>query len=127
MSDKPIQIDLPGKSRAIAGNTIHKEAYRFRSCMIVISREDVADKRKEDRDFRWHLSIAHPARYPDWEELEAAHELLPDNIHFAMPFPHRAYRVPTGQGYQLDLYEVRDGNLTDQWEYDAIQRRGGEH
>lgn len=37
---------------------------------------------------RWHLSIAHPARYPTWDEIKAArYELTPANVTMAMILP----------------------------------------
>lgn len=37
---------------------------------------------------RWHLSIAHPKRYPTWDEIKAArYELLPHNLTVAMILP----------------------------------------
>ena len=36
----------------------------------------------------WHMSIAHPNRYPTWDEIkDARYEFLPDNINAAMLFP----------------------------------------
>lgn len=32
-------------------------------------------------DGRWHISVSHPSRYPEWEEIKAArYELIPDDV-----------------------------------------------
>lgn len=36
----------------------------------------------------WHLSISHPHRYPNWDEVaDARYELVPDEITMAMLLP----------------------------------------
>lgn len=37
---------------------------------------------------RWHLSIAHPSRYPTWDEIkEARYRFVPDEVYMMMPLP----------------------------------------
>lgn len=37
---------------------------------------------------RWHVSIAHPTRYPTWDEIKAArYELVPHSVTMAMILP----------------------------------------
>ena len=32
----------------------------------------------------WHLSIAHPVRYPSWDEIKAArYEFIPDDVYMS--------------------------------------------
>lgn len=41
-----------------------------------------------DPAWGWHLSIAHPTRYPAWDEVaKARYELLPTDVNFDMPLP----------------------------------------
>ncbi len=36
----------------------------------------------------WHLSIAHPTRYPTWDEIrDARYEFLDDNLYMAIILP----------------------------------------
>lgn len=36
----------------------------------------------------WHISVAHPHRYPTWEEIKAArYDHVPDNVTMAMLLP----------------------------------------
>lgn len=37
---------------------------------------------------RWHMSIAHPGRYPTWEEIsEARYQFVPNDVYMAMGLP----------------------------------------
>ncbi len=123
---RPHKIDLPRSFKSLEGSALHVEAWMLGECRIIIAREDLADARRADRDFRWHLSIAHHSRLPTWEEVGEARKLLPEDVHFAMPFPHRAYWLNLHE-FCFHLFEVKDENLSDQWEYDAIEarKRGG--
>lgn len=52
--------------------------YSLGDCSIVVTREYGT----------WHLSIAHPRRYPTWDEIaEARYRLLPKSITAAMLLP----------------------------------------
>lgn len=52
--------------------------FRFRGCKILVSREFG----------KWHLSISHPEKYPDWDTIrDARYALLPDDITMAMLLP----------------------------------------
>lgn len=36
----------------------------------------------------WHMSVAHPARYPSWDEIaDLRYQLIPDDVHMAMLLP----------------------------------------
>lgn len=42
----------------------------------------------------WHMSIAHPDRYPTWDEQrDARYELLPDDMTFASYLPPKSEYV----------------------------------
>lgn len=72
--------------------------FKFRGCKILVSREFG----------KWHLSISHPAYYPDWDTIrDARYALLPDNLTMAMLLP------PTGQYVNIHnncfhLHEIDD-------------------
>lgn len=42
----------------------------------------------------WHLSIAHPKRYPTWDEIyEARYHFIPDNVYMMMGLPPKSVYV----------------------------------
>jgi len=104
-------------------SAIHMECYRIGNCGAIVTRENVADAR-DTPDFRWHLALAHPQRPPTWDEINIARELLPDDLHICMPFPHSGF-LPK-EGLDLHFWEIKDENLTGQWEYDSVVDRDPE-
>jgi hypothetical protein len=55
--------------------------YSMGQCSIIVSPP-------VDVGWGWHLSIAHPTRYPTWDEVaKARYELLPLDVDFDMPLP----------------------------------------
>jgi len=43
---------------------------------------------------RWHLSIAHPGRYPTWSEIHhARYEFIPDEIYMCMILPPKQFYI----------------------------------
>lgn len=72
-------------------------------------------------DLRWHLSISHPARLPDWEELRVARDqLLPPEVCMAIPYPPRAWWVSIHPNC-LHLWEIHDPELVDLWRLEGEQ------
>ena len=62
------------------------QAYRFNGCSVFCGVEPVTERGIVR--MRWHVSIAHPSRYPTWDEIKAArYELVPKNITMAMILP----------------------------------------
>jgi hypothetical protein len=60
---------------------------------------------------RWHLSIAHPDRYPTWDEIrEARYALVPNHVTMAMLLPPRQEYVNI-HPHCFHLWEVRDAIL----------------
>jgi hypothetical protein len=58
--------------------------YSLGECTAMVTKEDG----------RWHMSIAHPRRYPTWDEVaEARYRLLPESIVAAMVLPARGHYV----------------------------------
>jgi hypothetical protein len=47
---------------------IFAQRYRMGECSIILAREPIGP----GRTYRWHLSIAHPSRYPSWDEIKTA-------------------------------------------------------
>jgi hypothetical protein len=115
------KVATPVEIEEQIGGALHIECHRIGNCAVVISRVDVADKRSADRDFRWHLELSHSQRPPTGDEINIARDLLPDNIHFCMPFPQSGFRPK--EGLSLHFWEVKDSNLTEQWEYDSVVSR----
>src|SRR4051812_11792584 len=67
----------PGEPLLNAFNSYVRE-YRLGECSVVVTREFS----------RWHLSIAHPKRYPSWDEVaEARYNALPAELWMAMILP----------------------------------------
>jgi hypothetical protein len=65
-------------------------------------------------DMRWHLSIAHPSRLPEWRHLaEIAHEVRPGVV-FVMALPPKSWWINI-HDYCLHLWEVKDDPLVDSW------------
>src|SRR4051812_34239880 len=78
-------IDLPWKELPPKGlgNLINEynsylRAYKIGECSVIVTREYG----------KWHMSIAHPNRYPTWDECaQARYKAIPDNIWMAMILP----------------------------------------
>jgi hypothetical protein len=52
--------------------------YALGECSVIVTREDD----------RWHMSIAHPRRYPTWDEVATArYRAIPANTWMAMMLP----------------------------------------
>jgi hypothetical protein len=43
------------------------ECYVMGECSVIVAREP-----DTDGYYRWHLSVAHPSRYPSWDEIKTA-------------------------------------------------------
>ncbi|KKL90603.1 hypothetical protein LCGC14_1903060 [marine sediment metagenome] len=53
-------------------------AFNFGECSVIVSKD--AGK--------WHLSIAHPSRYPTLDEIrDARYKFLSNDLHVAMIYP----------------------------------------
>jgi hypothetical protein len=107
------------------GGALVIECYRIGNCAAIVSRRDVADGRSQTRDFRWHLTLSHSERAPTWDEINIARTLLPDDIHFCVPYPHSGFAPK--EGLSFHFWEIKDSNLTEQWEYDSVLDRGEQH
>lgn len=66
-------IDPGSEARLIAGGALVAEVWAVGDCSVFVAREPVA----ADGCYRWHLSIAHPTRYPTWDEIKIARYGIP--------------------------------------------------
>jgi hypothetical protein len=58
-------------------------AFRASHCNVLLS-----------SDPAWHLSISHPHRYPNWDEIhDARYQLVPDDVTMAMILPPKSEYV----------------------------------
>lgn len=66
---------------------------------IILSRTD---------DYGWHMSIAHPKRYPTWDEIaKARYELIPDDCTMALMLPPRSQYVNI-HNWCMQVHQVFD-------------------
>lgn len=57
---------------------------------------------------RWHISVAHPSRYPTWDEIkEVRYRFVPDDVTMAMLLPPRSQYVNKHPNC-FHLHETRD-------------------
>lgn len=113
----PIKVNCPPEVQVPPGSLLF-ECYRVGECGVFLSRDDIADARSQTRDFRWHLSIAHPTRLPSWDEIKTARSIVDEKVHFCMPFPAAGYWLNVHE-FCFHLWEIKDKELTEQWEYDS--------
>ena len=97
-----VPIELPGSlawmRRYHEANPV---AYRWGDCTVIVTREYG----------EWHLSIAHPDRFPTWDECAVArYRLIPDGVTMAMILPpRRAYVNIHRNCFQMVEIPDRDG------------------
>ncbi len=74
------------------------EWYQFGECSVCVSKDDGL----------WHISIAHPKRYPTYDEIKEAHyEFVPDEARMAMVFPPKKEFVNVHPNC-FHLWEIKD-------------------
>jgi hypothetical protein len=102
------------KERGHQGPT--PQAYRKGPLAALVSRDPVRGSEHP----RWHVSVQHEKRVPNWDELvAAAHELRP-GVCFIIGVPPRSWWMNIHPRV-LHLYEVDDPPLTGMW---LEERRG---
>jgi hypothetical protein len=90
----PIEPPLPLKM-------LGGKAWMMGECSVFVSVDDD----------RYHLSIAHPSRYPTWDEIKEAREnLLPIGKWFSMLLPPPQHYVNFHRNC-FHLWELRDKEL----------------
>lgn len=88
------------------GRTLGSTAfYRAKNGLTVLCGREPAGHRGM---LLWHLSVAHPTRYPTWEELkELRYQLCPDEITMGVLFPPKDQWVNLHDNC-FHLWEVGD-------------------
>ncbi|MFA7101475.1 MAG: hypothetical protein WC196_07110 [Bacilli bacterium] len=73
-------------------------AYRMGEISILVSKE---------LGLGWHMSVAHPSRYPTWDEMvHIRYTLLPDEVTMAMFLPPQSEYINIHNNC-FQLYQVR--------------------
>lgn len=54
------------EARFIANGALVAELWEIGECSVIVGRE------RYRGTYRWHVSIAHPSRYPTWDEVKTA-------------------------------------------------------
>ena len=85
---------------------LHAERWTVGDCTVMLTREPGFGG-----GYGWHLSIAHPARYPTWDEIKTARYGMPELEDVTMA----QILGPVGEGEWVDvhkncfhLYEIAD-------------------
>lgn len=86
------------------------ECWRKSPLAAMVGREPLDN----EEDLRWHISLSHAERVPNWQELAAsAHELRP-GVPFCVGVPIRSQWFNYSEA-TLHLWELKDENLLAQW------------
>ena len=111
---RAVEIDLPlSMVRMNQMHGTHTRAYRMGECTVFAGIEPIDFRTSfvvvRPTARRWHLSIAHPRRYPTWDELaEAREQLLPNDLAFALMFPASWDEYVNTHPNCFHLWEVHD-------------------
>ncbi len=90
-----IRAQLAGQLEA------YTQSYRMGELSILVSHEPA---------YGWHMSIAHPNRYPTWDEItHIRYTLLPDQLTLAMLLPPKSEYINVHANC-FQLQEIRSGN-----------------
>jgi hypothetical protein len=85
------EVPVPERTRAGLPPGTPVRCYAMGECSIIVTRDSDAGGRPADP---WHLSIAHPTRYPTWDEIaRARYTLLPGVPWMAMYLPPKSEYV----------------------------------
>lgn len=81
---KEVPVDPRVEASLIDARNTYVRAYELGECSVLVTKEGGS----------WHVSIAHPRRYPTWDEVaEARYRLVPDDVTLAMLLPPRELYV----------------------------------
>ena len=113
---KCVLMDLPDAHPVAQMNRKHGTCtmlYRMGECTVLVGREPMGFRTSQIQmpttEWRWHLSIAHPKRYPTWDEMaEAREQLLPRDLVFALLFPGNWDDYVNVHHNCFHLWEVHD-------------------
>lgn len=81
-------------------------------CSVIVAREPARDPKglalPESALLLWHMSIAHPDRYPTWDEIaDVRYRLVPDDVTMAMLLPPTSQYVNAHE-HCFHLWEIDD-------------------
>lgn len=78
-----VQMDVPPPLNQTAQQCGTRSYKTSNGCSVIVSSREYG---------RWHLSIAHPRRYPTWDEIkDARYRLVPDDVHMVMALPPKKF------------------------------------
>ena len=87
-----LEVPVPPGYRADLPPGTPVRCFAMGDCSIIVTRDLGADG--DPAAGPWHLSIAHPSRYPTWDEIaRARYTLLPDVPWMAMYLPPKSKYV----------------------------------
>lgn len=109
--DREWEAALP----AAGWNGERPTAWRKGELQALVSRDEIAPG-----DMRWHISLAHRDRVPNWNELAGTAHALRPGVPFAIGVPPRSWWINVHKNI-LHLYELKDANLIAQW---RLERQG---
>lgn len=69
-------------------------------------------------DKRWHVSVSGQDRVPHWNEFVAVVHHLRPGVVFCVPMPPASMWI-NSQHYTLHVWEIKDTNLIDQWQFEG--------
>ena len=79
------ELDAGMRKHMPAHPRVRCEAWSLGRCSVILTHTP---------EHGYHLSIAHPFRYPTWDEIaEVRYALVPDEISMGMPLPPRSEYV----------------------------------
>lgn len=104
-----IERPVPSLLRTLNPEAHDLRVYDLDECSVIVCREPDADGA-----LWWHLSIAHPSRYPTWDEIKVArYALTPEDVPMAMILPRTAEYVNVpAQDNVFHLHELRSNEWT---------------
>ena len=98
------QVADPLRDMAAQSGARGRRAFLLGECSVIVAREPAG----RGGEYLWHLSIAHPERYPSWDEIhDARYRLVPDSVTMGMLLPPRAEYVNVHPNC-FHLWEVED-------------------
>jgi hypothetical protein len=88
--------------------------------VIILAREPIGPRSLVD--LRWHISMSHADRLPEWSELvEVAHVLRPGVV-FCIGVPPKSWWMNVHE-FTLHLWELKDDNLIAEYRANARGQR----
>lgn len=96
------------EARLVGMGALIAACYDLGKCAVTVGREPVGHSIIAGSEYRWHLVVSHPGRYPTWDEVKfARYELVPDEVVVAMLLPPADDYLDLHK-FALHLWEVHD-------------------